>query len=164
MSFNPIQELLDVGVDARPPRLSTAYSPACGSSKDISAMLLAHEWSSAVSLAAVYLPLLIACANHLVGDNFAVAFQVLLFTGSVIYDGNPGYAEFSGGPTRLVCSPPPGHRAVCPHGEVTGRGRQTDRAHGLVVARQRDRQAEESNVVVEDTVVVLRMHANFRYG
>ena len=164
MSVNPIQELLDVGVYTRPPRLSTAYSPACGSSKNVSAPLLTPKRSSAVSLAAVHLTLLVAGADHLVGDNFPVAFQVLLFTGAVINDGNTGDAEFSGAPARLVRSPPPGHRAVCPHGEVTGSGRQTDRAHGLVVPRQGACKAQECDVVVEDTVVVFGMHTNFGYG
>ena len=164
MSFNPIQELLDVGVDTRPPRLSAAYSPACGTSKNVSAMLFTHEGPSAVSLTAVYLTLLVASADHLVSDNFPVAFQVLLFTGSMVNDGNTGDPEFSGAPARLVCSPPPGHRAVCPHGEVTGSCWQTDRAHGLVVPRQRARQAEECYVIVEDTVVVFGMHTNFGHA
>ena len=45
MSSNPIQELLDVGVDTRPPRLNPAYSPGCGSSKNVSTVLLSHGGS-----------------------------------------------------------------------------------------------------------------------
>ena len=164
MSFNPIQELLDVGVDTRPPRLSTAYSPACGSSKNVFATLLTHERSSTVSLTAVHLTLLVAGADHLVGDNFPITFQVLLFTGGVVNDGNTGDAEFSGAPARLVRSPPPGHRAVGPRREVTGSGWQTDWDHCLVISRQGACHAEECNVVVEDTVVVFGMHTDFGYS
>ena len=115
MSFNPIQELLDVGVDTRPPHLSTAYSPACGSSKNVSATLLTHEGSSAVSLAAVHLTLLVAGADHPVSDNFPFIYQVLLLTDGVIDDRNVGDSEFSGHPTILLGSPPPADHAVCPH-------------------------------------------------
>ena len=82
----------------------------------------------------------------------------------MVNDGNTGDAEFSCAPARLLRSSPPGHRAVGPSGEVTGSGWQTDRDHGIVVPRQRACHAEECNVVVEDTVVVFGMHADFRYG
>ncbi len=109
MTINPIQEVLDVGVDTRPPRLSTADSPTCGSNEDVSAALLTHEGPSTVSLAAVNLTLLVAGADHLVSDDIPGALEVLLFTDRVINDWHTGDPEFSGYPARLVCSPPSGH-------------------------------------------------------
>ena len=69
-----------------PPERS--HSPACGSSKNVSTVLLSHGGLSTVSITAVHFTLLVAGTNHLVSDSLPVAFQVLLLTATVIDDWN----------------------------------------------------------------------------
>ena len=119
-SLNPRQKVLNISIDTRPPSLCTTHSPTCGSNENVPAPLQTHKWPSAVPFAAVYLPLLVAGADHTVCDSIPGTLQVLLLTARMLNNRNPGYPEFIRRPPRLMGPAPSSHWAVCPRGKVAG--------------------------------------------
>ena len=107
-THNPFQVVLDIGVNTRLSRPGTAHAPTRGSNKNVSAILHTYEWSTTVALAAVNLPCLVPCTNHMVRHSLPKCL-ILVCAFSMIYDRYMGDTEFIGDPAGFVSFPPPGH-------------------------------------------------------